>query len=413
MDKFVQLKSGGLKLYFSQGQDGTLKAVTDPEVEKQLKAGTLPYESLAANRPLRFADDTAQQTANTTAVNQGGIERPASTQTGTLDTKELLNQKIREYLKHFGGSSSLQDLQRRKESLIARQLSAPVDVSGVTPSFGTNMIKARGSEFGGALDQVDDEMSRQKEIRSEDLSAISALSELVEKLSGGEIKSQFTEANGRRLLVNMLTGETIKDLGYTDKPTGATPTPAANVTPSGKPDVKSLVAYYTAQDGVPAPLKQQLTKGLNIINKLDAMTNTYNSGLFPGASPAQGFYAAVAPEFTTPKSTTAFQADEAKLRQDLTSYITGAAYTSLQEKDINNIIPRTTLTDDKNRQRINQMYNTILGDIEAALVSSGYNAQIPRVNNLFNGGETKQVKDPSTGKMVTYQKRSDGKWYRL
>lgn len=148
--------------------------------------------------------------------------------------------------------------------------------------------------------------------------------------------------------------------------------------------LQDVVASFTKNKGVSATSKQQVAKGLNIIKKLQDIAEANPQGTFEGASPVRGAAAFVLPDFLTPSSTTGFKAEEAKIRQDLVTYITGAAYTNLQADDVDQIIPRAGLTDAKNKQRIEQLYNTLIGDLESQLVANGYSTELPRTE-LFKG----------------------------
>lgn len=146
-------------------------------------------------------------------------------------------------------------------------------------------------------------------------------------------------------------------------------------------DAKSGLFQFTQSEKIPASVREQIRKGIVLINKLNEMVAENPEGNFAGgrlrATLAPFLPGSVEPRFQKLK------ADEAKIRQDLVTYITGAAYTSLQEGDVNKIIPRSQLFDSQNQERVNNLANTVLGDIEAALISSGVNAQLPRFDDLF------------------------------
>lgn len=181
-----------------------------------------------------------------------------------------------------------------------------------------------------------------------------------------------------------------KEIGYIDdvlkKQNEAAGTGSAAA--SGSPaDIKSYISSFTRQKGVSATLKAQLAKGINMLTKLEEVAKENPGGNFEGGSSFGGqLNKWFVPDVFRSAATSNLAGDESKLRQDLTSYITGAAYTSLQEKDVNRIIPRINRGDPRNTEKVNQMYNTVLGDIESALIASGFDASIPRTESLFGGG---------------------------
>ena len=146
-------------------------------------------------------------------------------------------------------------------------------------------------------------------------------------------------------------------------------------------EAKNGLSQFTDDKDIPASVREQIRKGIVIMNKLNELVEDTPDGNFAGGR-LRAFAAPFIPGGAEPKFQK-LKSDESKIRQDLVTYITGAAYTSLQEGDVNKIIPRSQLYDNQNQQRVTNLANTVLGDIESALIASGINAQLPRFDDLF------------------------------
>lgn len=162
------------------------------------------------------------------------------------------------------------------------------------------------------------------------------------------------------------------------------------VGPGGK-NLESVVASFMGQKGIAMTSKNQVSKGISMLKKLNEMVELNPGGVFEGANPLKApitnpWISWAIPEIVISKKTDEFRGQEAAVRQSLITYITGAAYTSMQEKDVNNYIPRVGLTDAKNKQRINNLYNTLVGEVESQLTANGYSVQLPTTADLFGVG---------------------------
>jgi len=213
--------------------------------------------------------------------------------------------------------------------------------------------------------------------------------ELEEKSLGiANLKSQIadrgiqTELDRRRTESQLATDAAQRNKIYNDINKSMSTGQPVVISATNLEDTKNNLSTLFSSDSIPAALRGQASKALNIVNKLNEMVKDNPGGNFAGGR----FRSALAP-FIPGSLEPKFQklkADEAKIRQDLVTYITGAAYTNLQADDVNKLIPRSQLYDGQNRERINNLANTIMGDLEAGLIASGVNAQLPRFNDLFS-----------------------------
>lgn len=146
-------------------------------------------------------------------------------------------------------------------------------------------------------------------------------------------------------------------------------------------EVKDNLSGLFDNKDIPASVREQMRKGVVLLNKLNEMVKENPQGEFAGGR-FRSLLAPLIPGSSEPKFQK-LKADEAKIRQDLVNYITGAAYTNLQEGDVNKIIPRSQLYDSQNKDRVNNLINTVLGDLESALIASGVDAQLPRFEDAF------------------------------
>lgn len=187
-------------VFFTQDDSGGMKLVEDPETNKGLKAGHIPYTAESITRGLQFGDTgkgnraltftPQQQQANTSSLNSGGIE--SSSSTGTQDLNELFKQKFVESLKNIN-SSRLPGLQARQAQIQTQMLTAPQpDYSQMTPGAGTQAIDRRGQEYAPALESVTQEIGREKSVGNEQLQALNTLAGLMDKLSP-ESKQKTTD----------------------------------------------------------------------------------------------------------------------------------------------------------------------------------------------------------------------------
>ena len=180
--------------------------------------------------------------------------------------------------------------------------------------------------------------------------------------------------NGTKQLIDSNTGEVIKT--FTGQLLGANILQAKTLG-----EAKQGLAQFTSNKDIPAAVREQIRKGIVVVNKLNEMVSENPDGNFAGGR-LRSLVAPFIPATKEPKFQK-LKGDEAKIRQDVVTYITGAAYTSMQEGDVNKIIPRSQLRDSENQQKINNLANTLLGDLEAALIASGIDAQLPRFDDLF------------------------------
>jgi len=219
---------------FFREDAGTLNYVSDTDTLKALKAGTLPYKSESISRGLTFGANTGQsapglsfggqpspqnQTSQTASLNSGGTESPASTSlNGNQDLQTLFKTKFMETLNGLQ-NSRLPGLQARQAQIQTQALTAPIpDTSKLDPSGILNAISNRGAEYAPALQSITQEIGNEKSIGLQGIQELNALTSLMKQLSGGEIDTQVTEVNGKKLLINSKTGETIKDLGLSKVP---------------------------------------------------------------------------------------------------------------------------------------------------------------------------------------------------
>lgn len=146
--------------------------------------------------------------------------------------------------------------------------------------------------------------------------------------------------------------------------------------------VKSNVATIASNTKIPATAREQARKALSVLNKIQEMVKDNPDGNFAGGRFTSTLLAPLRPASMESKFQK-LKADEAKIRQDLVTYITGAAYTSLQADDVNKMIPRSQLYDKQNVDRLTNLTNTIMGDLESVMISSGVNVQLPRYEDLW------------------------------
>ena len=146
-------------------------------------------------------------------------------------------------------------------------------------------------------------------------------------------------------------------------------------------ELPTALAGIIRNQNVPAEVRNQMRKGQVLLNKLAEMIRENPEGNFAGGR-VRSVFAPLLPASAEPRFQK-LKSDEANLRQNFVNYITGAAYTNLQEKDTNQIIPRSQLFDSQNQQRVQNMANTILGDMQAALSVSGINVTLPQFDDVF------------------------------
>lgn len=204
----------GNNFYLNDG--GSMVLVTDPDTSKSLKAGKLPYRSEAIDRGLTFGGDSPQSQAQTTQrLNSGGIETPAG-QGNDIDS--LFKQKFMEALQGMT-NSKVPALEARQRQIQTQMLTAPMpDTSKLDPNSILQAVGNRGKEYSGALDLATQAIGQEKSTAASNIQELNALASLYKQMSGGEIDTQVTEADGQKLLINSKTGETIKVLGASSVP---------------------------------------------------------------------------------------------------------------------------------------------------------------------------------------------------
>ena len=146
-------------------------------------------------------------------------------------------------------------------------------------------------------------------------------------------------------------------------------------------DASTVLNGLLSNKKLPPAQRNQVAKGLAVLNKITDFYKKAPTGNFAGG-PAAG----LTQIFGTfaPNDVQTFKGDIGDLRQALITYITGAAYTSLQANDVNTYIPQMFRRDSTNATRINEVTNSILGDIESSLNASGMNIALPRASDFFS-----------------------------
>jgi hypothetical protein len=181
--------------------------------------------------------------------------------------------------------------------------------------------------------------------------------------------------------------------GSSGSGTGVVNIPTTSAGTAAPVDIKGAITTLAGDKNVKADTATQLRKGLSVLNTLESIATDFSSG-FPGG-PTKGSLLQLVPEKFKSEAAAKLNRDTATLRQAVVNYITGAAYTSLQESDVNKLIPQLTNSNDRNRAVVNDLYNTLIGDMQAGLNASGVKATLPKATNLFNSGSSNQTASPS------------------
>lgn len=243
--------------YYRRNADGTMAPVTDPDTLKALKSDMLPHRVEPKTRSLTFSDSGANQVAGDAADSRslamGGIEQTKASTIQPIgggsggDIKTQLNQYLQKALKNYSGVSTLDELRNRKDTLVARQLVSPAAApagTNVRPEFETGLISNRGAEFNDALSSVDREISKQINLQNEDIAKLSKIVDIAQSLGiiegGTKRDTTISEVNGRKLLVDLQTGETIKDLGAAEVGGGKKTTAIPSTTVQNLTEGRSL-----------------------------------------------------------------------------------------------------------------------------------------------------------------------------
>lgn len=215
--------------YMRQDDSGQLFPVTDPDTLKGLKTGQLGYSSIENTRGLTFGN-SGSPTAGSTSNPAGGAPQGDVSGGGT-DIKSIIGKLLQKQLTSFQGVSNSAELETRRQALLKdRMLASPGryapggDVSKLGASGATSALGNVGSEFEPAIKALELQINTAKQGDEASMNNLIKLISLGKDAGvfGGtsELKTSITEANGRRLLVNSQTGETIKDLGSTKNETG-------------------------------------------------------------------------------------------------------------------------------------------------------------------------------------------------
>jgi len=187
--------------FYTQDEKGSLSIVQDPDTNKALKAGQLPYSSTSIDRSLTFADSPSlgsgnqtpspyYQQGNTQNLNAGGTENQVSTSLkGGDDINAMFKNKFMEVMNGLT-SSKVPGLQARQKQIQTQMLTAPSpDLSQMTPQAGTQALNNRGQEYSGALDQVTQAIGQEKSYGNDQLQQLNLLLSMAKTLSPEAEKS--------------------------------------------------------------------------------------------------------------------------------------------------------------------------------------------------------------------------------
>lgn len=184
----------GSQFYTDNGQ-GEFHLVQDPDTNKALKSGQIPYQSVSIDRSLTFSSGNSMtnsqpspspyyQQSNTQSLNTGGIESSASTSLkGGNDFESLLKTKFMEAMNGMT-NSKLPGLESRQRELLTQKLTAPrSDYSQMAPQDIIRSANARGSEYDPAIEQATRDIQQEKGAGSDNIKNLSILADLMKTFS--------------------------------------------------------------------------------------------------------------------------------------------------------------------------------------------------------------------------------------
>ncbi len=225
--------------YFRQDDSGQLYAVTDKDTMNSLKTGQLPYSSRGDSTGLSFA--STPDTSATRSLAFGSNPPPASTsitapqpqtqgvQEGAVDIKYEIQKKLAASLTKYAGVSNVSELEARRQSLLRQQLlSAPYSEQGESTLTGTqklSLLRSKGEQYEPEIRSLEEQIAKARQGDEDSIQRLSQLSTIANQMglfddpSAAKRDTSFQEVNGRRLLVDSQTGETIKDLGVANQKT--------------------------------------------------------------------------------------------------------------------------------------------------------------------------------------------------
>lgn len=292
MSSFLKIGSG----YYRQDDSGNLYPVVDRDTHKGLDSGSLPYTASANTRSLKFSDTSSMADDSNAArslafsspkVNTSVQSAPppmsspkpspaeVSETSAPTDLGGMLKTKLIEALTNYKGVGNTGDLEVRRQELLRKQMIAPSYSSDsekvLTGEQKLALLRDRGSEYDPQIKSLEEQIAKAK---AGDSSAVDNLMKIASAakavgidIGGGtELKTSITEANGRRLLINSDTGETIKDLGTTKNDSGESGLSASQLakvtTIAQQHDTNEIVKNYSTIQNKSGSMERILGSGV-------------------------------------------------------------------------------------------------------------------------------------------------------
>ena len=235
--------------FYRVDDKGAYLPITDPDTNKGLQSGQLPYTNQTLGKPLSFSSGTG------TAVQDRGLEFGGTTGTPSPydsgasrgsgapqdDVGSLIKAQLIKALTSYQGATNTAELESKRQSLLRQQLLAsPYSAEGeknLTGSSKLALLRQRGSEFEPQIKSIENQILKAREGDEASINNLTKIASIAESM--GLFKDEE--------------------------------------------DVKHSPAYYEWQDAVNSGYKGDLNQYMTEdANRKRSVTNINASGLTPG-----------------------------------------------------------------------------------------------------------------------------------